>query len=542
MTRSRLSTRVLVVMLVALVWVPVGLAQEKAEKLGTVHFPISCSPAAQQQFERAVALLHSFWYEEAVTAFTRITETDAACAMGYWGIAMSLWHPLWQPPSEQELKKGWEAAEKAKALGGKTSRESDYIAAIHSFYRDREKLDHPTRAMAYEQAMEQVHLRYPDDREAAVFYALALDATAMPTDKMYANQLKAAVLLEKVFAEQPNHPGVAHYLIHSYDYPALANRGLTAAREYAKIAPSAPHALHMPSHLFTRLGLWQESIRSNLASWRSGKEYFRQIAKEATWDQDLHAMDYLAYAHLQGAQDGEAMTVLNELAAIRKVEPESFVAAYAFAAIPARLAVERHRWAEAASLAVAPSTFPWNRYPWAEAITVFARALGAARGGDPAAARRDLERLQALRNDLEQAKSTYWAGQVEIQRRAAAAWLAKAEGKNEEALQLMRSAADLESATEKHPVTPGSIVPARELLGELLLEFNQSAQALSEFERSLRAEPNRFNGLYGAARAARLSGDRGKAKTFYNELIALCSQADTERAELVEAKTFVATP
>jgi len=516
-----------------------GQDQGSREKFGTVHFPVSCSPAAQQQFERAVAMLHSFWYEESVKAFTAVTATDSTCAMGFWGVAMSLYYPLWYPPSEPTLKKGWTAVEKAKAAGAKTPRERDYIVAIEVFYKDADKLDHRTRALAYEKAMEQVYVRYPKDREAAVFYALALDATAAPTDKTYANQLKAASILEKVFAEQPNHPGVAHYLIHSYDTQPLATRGLPAARGYAKIAPSAPHALHMPSHIFTRVGLWQEAIDSNRSATAAGKDYVRTIGGEGVWDQTLHAMDYLVYASLQTAQDRQAKAAVDEITAMRKAEPESLAAAYAIVAIPARYALERGNWVEAASLTAPPVVFPWNRYPWGEAILSFTRGLGTARSGDVTAARKEVDRLQALRDTLVQAKNAYWADQVEVQRRAVAGMLARAEGRDQEALDLVRSAADLEGSMEKHPVTPAAVMPARELLAQLLLDLNQSGPALREFEASLAAEPNRFHSLFGAGRAAELSGDTVKAKGFYGTLVKLCDRADTERPELQQAKAFL---
>lgn len=529
--------------LTILLYAPVASAQGtsgESEKLGKVHFPTSCSPAAGSQFERAVATLHSFWYEEALKTFTAVTETDPSCAMGFWGVAMSIYYPLWYPPNEPTLKKGWAAVEKARAVvGGSTPRERDYIAAIEAFYKDADQLDHRPRSLAYEKAMERLYVRYPDDREAAVFYALALLATATPTDKTYANQLKAAAMLERVFAEQPKHPGVAHYIIHSYDYPPLAGRALPAARAYAKIAPVVPHALHMPAHIFTRLGFWQESIESNRASATAGTDYFRQVGREGVWDQTLHAMDYLVYALLQGAQDREAKRIVDELSTIRKAEPESLPAAYAIAAIPARFALERRRWSEAASFTGYPVTFPWNRYPWGEAITSFARALGTARTGDITGARREVEKLQSLRDTLVQAKNTYWADQVEVQRRAAVAALARAQGQNQDAVNLLRSAADLEGSMDKHPVTPAPIVPARELLGELFLELNQPDQALREFEGSLAAEPNRFRSLFGAARAAELSGDTGKAKTFYMTLLALCDRADTQRPELQQARAFL---
>jgi tetratricopeptide (TPR) repeat protein len=516
------------------------LAQEKGmEKLGQVRFPISCTGAAQKQFDHGLAALHSFWYEEALRVFTAVTEADPGCAMGYWGIAMSIYYPLWVPPSQPTLQKGMSAIEKAKSIGAKTDREGAYIAAIEVFYKDSDKLDHRSRTLAYEKAMERIHLQYPDDREAAIFYALALNATAPPTDKTYSKQLKAGEILEKVFSEQPDHPGVAHYIIHSYDNPALANRGLPAAQRYAKIAPSVPHAQHMPSHIFTRIGLWQESIQSNLGAVAASKEYAAKAHPGAAYYEHLHALDYLAYAYLQGAQDREAKNVLDELRAIQKVQPEAFQAAYAFAAIPARYALERRRWSEAAALTVTPTTFPWNRFPWSEAVTHFARAMGSARDGNVANTRKDIEKLESLQDALVKAKDSYWAKQVDIQRRVATAWFLRAENKNDEAMKLMQTAADLEDSTDKHPVTPAPIQPARELLGEMLLELGDAAQALKEFEASQRVEPNRFRGLYGAAKAAQASGEREKARHYYAKLVSLCERADTDRPEIKEAKTFL---
>jgi len=513
---------------------------EATEKLGQAHFSVSCTAAAQKQFDRALAALHSFWYEEALRAFTVVTEADPSCAMGYWGIAMSIYYPLWVPPSQSTLQKGMNAIEKAKSIGARTDREGAYIAAIEVFYKDSDRLDHGTRTLAYEKAMERIYLQYPRDREAAIFYALALNATAPPTDKTYAKQLRAGEILEKVFADQPNHPGVAHYIIHSYDNPPLASRGLPAAQRYGNIAPAVPHAQHMPSHIFTRLGLWQDSIQSNLGSVAASKEYSARTHPGAAYYEHLHALDYLGYAYLQRGQDREARSVLDELLAIRKVQPEAFQAAYAFAAIPARYALERRRWSEAAALTVHPSTFPWGRFPWAEAITYFARAMGSVRSGNVANARKDIEKLESLHDALVQAKENYWAKQVEIQRRVATAWLARAEGKNDEALKLMQSAVDLEDSTDKHPVTPAPILPARELLGEMLLELGNPGQALKEFEASHRVEPNRFRGLYGAAKAAQMSGDREKASLYYAKLVSLCDGANTDRLELKEAKAFLA--
>ena len=508
-------------------------------QLGQVDFPVSCTPAAQQQFNRAVAILHSFWYEEAIKAFGAVTETDPNCAMGGWGVAMSYWTPLWSPPTEATLKAGSAAVRKAQAIGAKTDRERGYIEAIATFYRDYDKLDHRTRSVAYQQAMEQLSVRYPDDREAAIFSALALDATASPSDKTYTNQKKAAAILEKIFAEQPNHPGVAHYLIHSYDSAPLAEHGLPAAICYAKIAPSVPHALHMPSHIFTRLGQWPDSIRSNRAASEAGQTYAaQQFGEGVAWAESLHAMDYLAYAYLQLAQDREAKKVLDQIIAFRKVAPEAPSAAYALAAVPARYAVERRDWPQAAALSLPALAFPWDKYPWTSAMITFSRALGAARTGDFGAAQAEIDRLGSARDAASQ-KDKYWADQSEVQRQAAVAILAHVRGKDEEALAEMQSAAKLEATMDKHPVTPSPVVPMRELLGDLLLEINQPTQALSEYEASLTKDPNRFRSVYGAAKAAERAGDAAKAKTYYQQLAALGSNGDGDRPELTEAKAYL---
>ncbi|HKX29100.1 MAG TPA: hypothetical protein VJ302_15505 [Blastocatellia bacterium] len=513
---------------------------EASEKLGQVNFTISCGPAAQKQFNRAAALLHSFWYEEAEKAFAEVTKADSGCAMGYWGVAMSNYHPIWAPPDPAELKRGVAAIEQAKTAKTKTDRERDYIGALAAFYQDSDKVNHRARAEAYAQAMEQVYRRYPKDREAAIFYSLALLGTAVSTDKSYARQKQAAEILNQVLPQEPEHPGVAHYLIHSFDYPQLAQLALPAARSYAKIAPSSPHALHMPSHIFTRLGLWQESIQSNLASAEAARRHVAATHPGSTSFDRLHAQDYLVYAYLQGQQDYKAEAIEEELSHVDRVDVESFAAAYALAAVPARFWLEKRHWEAAAELTVRPQTFPWKRYPYAEAITHFARAMGAARSGRPAAAEGDLENLTAIQAKLAEAKDPYWAGQVEIQRREAAAWLARAEGDNEKALTLMRSAVELEEATEKHPVTPGPIIPAREQLGDLLLELDRPEQALREYEASLANSPNRYNGIYGAAHAAELLGDMESAKNYYTKLLALCGRAEGGRPELAKARSFLA--
>lgn len=532
---------------------PIARAQEAHEhqhehsgKLGRVHFPVSCTAQAQKQFNHAVAWLHSFEYEEAEKAFTEVTVFDPRCGVGYWGIAMSSYHPLWAPPNAQELQKGSAAVEKAKSVGARTQRERDYIAAVERFYKNSDRLDHRTRTVAYSDAMDELYRRYPSDDEAGIFYALTLIAKGMmANDKSYPNERKAAQILNSIMMRQPQHPGIAHYLIHSYDYPALAYLALPAARRYASIAPASAHAQHMPSHIFTRLGLWQEAIQSNLDAKAAAKAHATRNHMAGAWDEQLHAMDYLAYAYLQGAQDKKALEVLEELRRIRKVDPPSFKVAYAFTAIPARYVLERRQWAEAAKLPFPPGsmeTFPWERFRWAEAQIRFARAIGAARTGDWESARQEVERLAEIRQGLAEVKGDYdWGKQVEIKRQVASAWLAYAKGEHEEALRLMREAAELDDATEKHPVTPGTLLPAREQLGELLLELNQPAAALQEFEASLRISPNRFNGLYGAARAARLAADQKTAKTYYGKLMALCGQSDSSRPEVEEAKNFLAT-
>ncbi len=502
------------------------------EKLGAVKFSTSCASAVRAEFARGVAMLHSFWYEEAEKTFRAVAAKDPACAMAHWGLAMSLYHPLWAPPDAAQLAQGRAAVEAAKAMTRKTARESAYLAAVEAYYSS-DRSAYRDRALAYEKSMEQLHHQYPKDREAAAFYALSLLGTALPSDKTYANQKKAGAILEKLFAAQPLHPGLAHYLIHSYDYPALAQQGLDAARRYARIAPSVPHALHMPSHIFVRLGLWGDAIGSNQSSAQAAREYGRKMGWEGAWDQQLHAMDYLAYGYLQSGQPAEARRVLEELRSIRKSHPDNLTSSFAMSAIPARVAIELRQWEEAARLEARPGSASW-----AAAMIYWARAVGAARSGQPDAAAPDVARLAALRDELQQAKQPYWADQVEIQRRSAAAWLAYAQGKPQEAVELMRSSAELEDSTEKHPVTPGAITPAREMLGELLLELKQPADALREFEASLKNSPNRFNGLYGAARSAELAGETARARAHYDALLRICGKENHERRELDHARAF----
>jgi hypothetical protein len=508
------------------------------DRLGTVHFATSCNPAVEKDFDRSVALLHSFWFSAAIEAFQGVLAKDPACAMAHWGIAMSWWgNPFggFRPP--KAIEDGTAAVEKAKAANAKTERERDYIAAVELLYKDAATVDQRTRTLAYEKAMEKVAAKYTDDPEARIFYALSLDQTNLPTDKTYANLLKAAAILEKEFATQPDHPGIAHYIIHSYDVPSLAPKALDAAERYAKIAPDAPHALHMPSHTFTRVGYWQESIETNIASAEAAR-------KDKAPSEELHALDYQTYAYLQTAQDRAAKTVLDQIPAIgAQIQVNAAGAAapapagwFALAAIPARYALERNDFAGAAKL-----TPNETRFPWIDAVTYFARALGSARSGNPAAAAKDVETLSALTAKLREAKDSYWTGQLEIQTKAASAWIAFAEGRKEEGIALMREAAAMEDLTEKSAISPGPIKPARELLGEMLLEAGKAADALKEFEATMAKEPNRFRGVYGAAVAAERASDSAKAKQYYQQLLRICARGDQGGRPELEAARKAAT-
>jgi tetratricopeptide (TPR) repeat protein len=536
-TRLILAALLAIALAAAAVW---STSAQSVDRLGKVNFPTSCSAAVQPQFDRALALLHSFAFQGAIKGFGEVAKADPKCGIAHWGAAVAwLGNPLAGPPPAKNREEGIAAVGRANAAGAGTARERDYLGAIEAFYRDADKLDHPTRALAYEKAMEALAAKYPTDSEAQIFYALALNVTLNPADKTYANQLKAAGVLEKTFAVQPHHPGVSHYLIHSYDFPPIAAKGLDAARRYAGIAPNAPHALHMPSHIFTRLSHWEESIESNRRSAESAKDELRQAKLEAGSYNALHAMDYITYAALQLARDRDAAAMVEEIRGIQKVDTEHFAAAFAFAAIPTRYALERRRWADATKLTLHPPSLSWQKFPQAESIMVFGRGIGAARGGNVAQAKTELVRLTALRDAMTAAKVTYWANQSEIQRLAVAGWIARAETRNDEAVALLRQAADREDATEKHPVTPGAIQPAREMLAELLMEIGQPAKALAEYEASRKVDPNRFHGLAGAARAADAAGDRAKAKAYYEQLLALAKNADAERPELVTARAFV---
>jgi tetratricopeptide (TPR) repeat protein len=504
--------------------------------LGTVSFPTSCNATAQARIGPAVAMLHSFWYERAALAFRDVVAADSACAFGYWGQAMSLWHPLWTPPAPPELATGLALAEQAVRRSAPGSRARDYAAAIASYYRDYPSVDFKTRMQRYEQAMAGVVERHLEDREARIFYALALIAVgyALP-DTTLERQRRAADILEPLFQQNPRHPGLAHYLIHAYDFPSLAERGAVAAARYAAIAPAVPHARHMPSHIYTRLGEWDRSIASNVSSVEAARGFEREQHLNALWDQRGHAMDYLIYAYLQEGKDREAAALVDTAAGVTAgYPPGSLTNEYALAAIPARYHLERGRWADASRLAVRPAP-EWRA---AEAITHFARAIGGARSGDMAVARRAVDSLAALEATLAQAGGPQlpWSVQVKIQRLAASAWVAWAAGDTAGAVSAATAAADLEDHTEKHPVTPGPVLPARELLGDLLLEVGRPADARRAYEATLARSPNRARSLFGLARAAALAGDTATAREKYLEFLRLLATADGDRPEIAAAR------
>jgi predicted Zn-dependent protease len=540
MTAFRIARGLFASTLVALL--SQGVARANEERLGEVNLPISCGPAAQQQFNRAVAMQHSFFFPETVKAFTAIAEKEPSCAMAYWGIAISQRpNPLVGPFPGDVLKRGWEAIEKARAAAQKTEREIAWIEALAAYYQDYATVPQQTRTSDYEAAMAQLWARYPDDAEAAIFYALALNEAADPADKTYARQLKAADILEKLESKYPNHPGIPHYIIHSYDYPELAMRGVLAAARCAQLAPSAPHALHMPSHVFSTLGMWQEVIGSDRAADDETIAYTARVDPKAAADPAknpgrYHFLDFLTNAYLQLGQDQEAKRIVDARNSVAEYPAGFRYSGHtAFAAIPVRYAFERAAWAEAAALAI-----PKTPFAQAEAIAWFGRAIGGARSGDPAKAKEAIDQLRVLKDRLAKANDAYWTGQVVIQEQAAAAWLALAEGRKADAIAAMRQAADLEDRSGKHVAMENRLSPIRELLGELLLEANEPAQALKEFETSLQNNPNRYRSFAGAAKAAERTGDRAQAKGYYEKLVTLAAQADGGRPDLLAAKQYLA--
>jgi len=512
-------------------------AQAKKERLGQVLFKTSCSPQAQKEFERALAMLHSFYFPETVKAFAAIPQTDPSCAIAYWGLGVSTRpNPLVGPWDAATLKRGLEAVEKGEAIGAKTQRERDWLAAIKEFYKDFDKVDQDTRTRNYEKAMEALTKKYPADVEAKVFHALALNEIFNHKDM--APLLKAISILEPLDKKYPEHPGITHYLIHSYDFAPIAKKGVPAANKYAKIAPSAPHAQHMPSHIYSMVGMWEESIRSN----QQAVEVSKQVGAKnwpgtgKIFPQAPHAWDFMAYAYLQLGQDQKAQQVMDEL----KVSQMGFypnIGVYTgMIAVPARYYLERQDWKGAAQLQPVGST-----YPAAEAITYFARAMGAARTNDAAAAEADIGKLKEQRESLLKAKQSYWAEQVEVQILGAQAWLAQGQGKKDEALKFMRAAADLEDGSEKHVAMENRLYPMRELLGDMLRGYGEPAAALKEYELSMKNAPNRLRGYYGAAKAAQDSGQAKKASAYYKQLARLTRDADGDRPEIVELKQYLAS-
>jgi hypothetical protein len=516
----------------------ITLCGSGADQFGSVDFNAACSEATAPDFNLAMALLHSFEYTEAEKVFAKIIDVDPRCVMAYWGVAMCNFHPLWVPPTSADLEKG----SKIIALGrsiirDRSSRESDFLEAIATIYDQWNSIDHRTRLLKFEKASKDLYEKYPDDDEVAIIYALALDAAADPADKTFQKQKEAGAILNKLFIEKPNHPGIAHYIIHNYDYPELAELGLPAARKYASIAAASAHAQHMPSHIFIRLGLWDESIQSNLNSVDAAKCYAESSKMEGHWDEELHGLDYLLYAYLQKGDDAMALQQINYLSTISEVSPLNFKVAYSFAAMPARFAVERRDWQTASALKLAPADFPWDKFLWEKANIHFARLLGAIHTHQEDEASKELSDLESIHAKLSAANQNYQANLVQIQIKASQAWIKMSEGQKPEAIKLMTEAAEMEERTAKHPVTPGEIVPARELLGDLFFEMGDYVNALKAYEADLAKHPNRFNGVYSAGLAAQKTGDVEKAKQYYNQLLTFADLSD--RPQVSVAKSFL---
>jgi tetratricopeptide (TPR) repeat protein len=520
---------------------------------GKVDFPITCAESAGPEFVRGVALLHSFFYEEARRSFTAAAEKDPNCAMAQWGIAMTWWHPIWTPPNPDEMSAGKAAIEKAMKMEIKTDRERGFITALNAYYNTAPSssgeavgqschgpIGPRDRVLAYEQAMHQLHDKFSDDFEVEAFYAFAVLSLgyATPLDASLSKQLEAAAILEKLWKQNPNHPGVVHYLIHAYDYPALAERALPAAQSYASIAPWVPHALHMPSHIFTRLGMWNEAVESNRASAEASRAYAKMRNRDATEAEELHALDYMAYSYLQEAQDGKAKEIVDLAAKVRKTNPElEFSGAYALAAIPTRYVFERNDWEAAAELKI-PDIPHWQPFPFMEALIEYGHALGRAHTGDLDGARKAIARMQQLRDATNDAKFDYFKRHLDLQMQAASAWIAHREGKNDEAIETLRKAADAEDVLGKHPVSPGAFIPIREQLGTLFLELNRPKDAQLAFESALKIYPKRFRALYGAAQAADLNSDKEKARAYYTQLAAQTANADASREEVKRIRAY----
>ncbi len=511
-------------------------------QFGELKFSLSCNYETRATFDLAVALLHSFQYSESEKAFVKVIDIDPNCPMAYWGVAMSIYHAAWFPPGKEDLIRGSSILEIAKGLS-MDAKQRDYVNAIDAFYTDWETLDHQTRAKSFEKEMEQIYLKYPEDIEAAVFYSLALYSTRDRIGKDYINERKAGKILEDLFATNLNHPGIAHYIIHNYDNPVLAQKGLETARRYAKIAPSSSHAQHMPSHIFTRLGIWEESIESNLLSASSSRCYTDAAALNGAYFEELHATDYLVYAYLQKGDNANAEKQQLLMKNLRAFYPTNITAAiYPITAIPARLALENKNWERAANLELQEIDLNWEQFPWQEAIHHFAVALGAAHTNDFKTVEQKIEVLKELHQNLiaqnDRTKSIQ-IKQVEIQIKTSQAWLNFRKNDQKNGLSLMQEAAEIERKTSKHPVTPGDVLPAIELLGDMFLEMGRNEEALAAYEENLKDRPNRFNGLYGAALAAKAMGDQDKTSQYFASLLKLTEVSNSDRPELEEARNYV---
>ena len=506
---------------------PSSAQDQVDQQLGNVSFEITCNETAQRRFNRAMRYQHSFWYSAAKEIFEEAAQADPSCGMAYWGVALSLLNNPHAAIPAPNLEPGLAAIQKAKSVGLKTDRERDYVDALALMYIDHDKLTHVQRIRSFLGAMEKLATKYPNDDEAQIAYAITLNTSASPNDKTYAQQSKGAAILEPISRRLPQHPGVTHYLIHLYDYPATAEKGLDAANRYAKIAPAAPHAQHMPSHIYTRVGYWKESVASNIASVKAARI-------DKSQGDELHGQDYLVYAYLQLAQDKEAFTAVNEMLKVTGYHPSLRAATFAKTASPARYMMERGDWKGASELQVRPTGTPF-----VDAITHFARAVGAARSGNADAARSEIDKLVDLREKTRETKDAYSTEQVDIQWQVANAWMLYAQGKYDEALNTISAAADAEDKTEKSPVTPGPLAPARELYGEMLLERGMATEALAAFEATKAKEPNRFRGFLGAAKAAEKAGDKAAAKANYQKLMALAGEGTSDRPEVVTATSYL---
>jgi tetratricopeptide (TPR) repeat protein len=517
----------------------IALCGSEDAQLGKVEFALSCLENVRTNFNLATALLHSFEYAEAEKVFVKVIDEDPQCLMAYWGVAMSNFHPLWAPPTNEELEKGSKTVKVARSLESKSEKESDYLEAVATVYDNWDELDHKTRVLKFEKAAEQIYQKYPEDKEAAIFYALALRAASDPADKTFIKQRKAGAILNAMFPNEPDHPGIAHYLIHTYDYPELAEQGLPAARKYAALAATSAHALHMPSHIFTRLGLWDESITSNLNSMSAAKCYAENAGIKGHWDEEIHGLDYLVYAYLQQGRDDKAKEQVEYLKSMDVIFPLNNKVAYTFSSVPTRYALERKNWKDASELSLTLENFPWENFPWESSMVSFGRVLGAVHTRNVDKAQKDLAQLKANHARLIEKNKTYEAIQVQVQVKAAEGWIRFYQGDKQEAIRLMTESAVMEDATDKHPVTPGEVLPARELLGDLYFEMGEFKKALEAYEADLKRHPGRFNGLYGAGLSAHRSGDKAKAIAFFKELVTTSSLSDRQRPELKIAESIL---